>query len=57
MIAVKASHPEFPTFCTALAAIPALANGATVNLLGKQEPLSVSMFNVNYSQTRTVVFV
>ena len=57
MIAVKASHPEFPTFCTALAAIPALANGATVNIWGKQEPMSVSMFNVSYSQTSTVVFV
>ena len=55
LAAVKMSHPEFPTFCTALAAMPSLTNGATVDLWGKDEPLSVSMYNVNYSQSRTVV--
>ena len=52
MLATKASHPEFPTFSVALATLPVLANGATVDLWGKQEPLSCSMYNVNYSQTR-----
>ena len=52
MLAAKASHPEFPTFLVALATLPCLANGATVDLWGKPEPLSVSMHNVNYSQTR-----
>ena len=52
MLAAKASHPEFPTCSVALATLPCLANGATVDLWGKQEPLSVSMYNVNYSQTR-----
>ena len=52
-LSVKASHPEFPIFCAALGCMPALANGATVNLWGSEEPLSVSIFNVNYSQTRT----
>ena len=52
-LSVKASHPEFPIFCTAIGCMPALANGATVNLWGSEEPLSVSIFNANYSQTRT----
>ena len=52
-LSVKASHPEFPIFCTAIGCMPALANGATVNLWGNEEPLSVSIFNANYSQTRT----
>ena len=52
-LSAKASHPEFPIFCTAIGCMPALANGATVNLWGSEEPLSVSIFNVNYSQTRT----
>ena len=52
-VSAKASHPEFPIFCTALGCMPALANGATVNLWGSDEPLSVSIFNVNYPQTRT----
>ena len=52
-LSVQASHPEFPIFCTAIGCMPALANGATVNLWGAEEPLSVSIFNVNYSQTRT----
>ena len=52
-LSVQASHPEFPIFCTAIGCMPALANGATVNLWGSEEPLSVSIFNANYSQTRT----
>ena len=52
-LSAKASPPEFPIFCTAIGCMPALANGATVNLWGAEEPLSVSIFNVNYSQTRT----
>ena len=52
-LSVQASHPEFPIFCTAIGCMPAFANGATVNLWGNEEPLSVSIFNANYSQTRT----
>ena len=33
-LSVQSAHPEFPIFCTALGCMPALANGATVNLLG-----------------------
>ena len=46
------SHPEFPIFATALATMPALGNGITVNLWGEEEPLSMTLLNVNYSQTR-----
>ena len=46
------SHPEFPIFATALATMPALGNGITVMLWGEEEPLSMTLFNVNYSQTR-----
>ena len=46
------SHPEFPIFATALATMPALGNGITVSLWGDEEPLSMTLFNVNYSQTR-----
>ena len=46
------SHPEFPIFAVALATMPAMGNGITVNLWGEEEPLSMTCFNVNYSQTR-----
>ena len=46
------SHPEFPIFATALATMPALGNGINVMLWGEEEPLSMTLFNVNYSQTR-----
>ena len=52
-LSVQSAHPEFPIFCAALGCMPALGNGATVNLWGADEPLSVSIFNANYSQTRT----
>ena len=46
------SQPEFPIFATALATMPALGNGITVSLWGDEEPLSMTLFNFNYSQTR-----
>ena len=52
-LSVQSTHPEFPISCTALGCMPALANDATVNLWGADEPLSVSIFNASYSQTRT----
>ena len=33
------SHPEFPIFATALATMPALGNGITVNLWGEEDPV------------------
>ena len=47
------SHPEFPIFCTALATMPAMGNGATINLWGDADPLVLPVFNLNFSQTRT----
>ena len=55
LLSATASHPEFPIFAVALGTIPALANGLTVNLCGDAEPLSITVFNVNYSQTRTIL--
>ena len=46
------SHTEFPIFVSAFATMTAMGNGITVNLWGEEEPLSVTLFNVNYSQTR-----
>ena len=46
------SQPEFPIVATALATMPALGSGISVMLWGEEEPLSMTLFNVNYSQTR-----
>ena len=50
---VQSTHPEFPIVCTTHGRMPALADGANANLWGADELMSVSVFNVNYSQTRT----
>jgi len=49
---VTASHPAFPIFMTALGAMPALSNGAQVDLWGSPDPISICVLNINHSQTR-----
>ena len=53
---VSTSHPVFPIFSTALATMPSLASGLTVQLwgpAGKRPSVVVCpMSNGNYSQTR-----
>lgn len=46
------AHPALPIFATALGCMPSLSNGATVNLWGKDDPISLAVLNVNHSQTR-----
>ena len=46
------SHPEFPVFTTALATMPAMGNGVTINLWGDPDPVVLPVFNMNFSQTR-----
>ena len=46
------SHPEFPVFTTALATMPAMGNGITIDLWGEQDPVVLPVFNLNFSQTR-----
>ena len=55
LLGVATSHPDFPIFSTALATMPSLANGLTIQLWHKSKRPSVvvcPMFNGNYSQTR-----
>ena len=56
LLGVSTSHPVFPIFSTALATMPSLANGLTVQLWGSKGkrpcPVVCPMFNGNYSQTR-----
>ena len=49
---VKVAHPEMPIFATLLSTLPALINGATVNIWGSHDPIVCCCFNVNHSQTR-----
>lgn len=46
------AHPPFPVFMTALGMMPALSNGAKVNLWGSADPIAMVVFNINHSQTR-----
>ena len=46
------SHPEFPVFTTALATMPAMGNGVTIDLWGEPDPVVLPVFNLNFSQTR-----
>ena len=46
------SHPEFPVFTTALATMPAMGNGITIDLWGEPDPVVLPVFNLNFSQTR-----
>ena len=46
------SHPEFPVFTTALATMPAMGNGITIDLWGDPDPVVLPVFNLNFSQTR-----
>ena len=46
------SRPEFPVFTTALATMPAMGNGITIDLWGEQDPVVLPVFNRNFSQTR-----
>ena len=50
--AAQWAHPSFPVFLTGLGMMPALSNGARVNLWGSPDPLAVVVLNVNHSQTR-----
>ena len=49
---VVMAHPSFPIFMTALGCMPSLSNGATVDLWGSDDPISMAVLNVNHSQTR-----
>ena len=49
---VKVAHPEMPIFATLLSTLPALINGATVNIWGSHDPIVCCCFNVNHSHTR-----
>ena len=46
------SAPEFPVFTTALATMPAMGNGITIDLWGEPDPVVLPVFNLNFSQTR-----
>ena len=46
------SHPEFPVFTTALATMPAMGNGITIDSWCEQDPVVLPVFNLNFSQTR-----
>ena len=45
-------HPSFPIFMYGIGCMPALSNGAQVELWGKADPLALAVLNVNQSQTR-----
>ncbi len=49
---VKVAHPGFPIFATLLSTLPALSNGATVNIWGSDDPIVCCCFNITHSQTR-----
>jgi len=47
------AHPCFPIFMYGLGIMPALSNGAKVNLWGHPDSLAMVVLNINHSQTRT----
>ena len=49
---VKMAHPAMPIFMYNLALLPAMSNGATVNIWGSADPVALAVLNVNHSQTR-----
>lgn len=51
-LSVKNSHPALPIFLTHLGMLPAMSNGATIELWGSNDPLCMVVLNVNHSQSR-----
>ena len=50
--AVRYAHPPFPIYMYSIGLIPALSNGAKVDLWGAPDPLCLPVLNVNHSQSR-----
>ncbi|CAK0797938.1 unnamed protein product, partial [Prorocentrum cordatum] len=49
---VRAARPPFPIFMYNIGLMPALSNGARVNLWGTPDPVCFPVLNVNHSQSR-----